>query len=48
MDSRGMSLITVEHVPRGWLCVAPIKLAIGYISQGELACQIIALDSRVD
>jgi len=43
-----MSLIMVEVVPRGWLWVAPIKPAMGYISPGELACQIIALNSPVD
>jgi len=48
MDSGGMSLITVEYVPRGWLWLAPTKPDMGYISPGELACQIITLDSRVD
>jgi len=43
-----MSLIMVEHVPRAWLWVAPTSAAIGYISPGELACQIVLLDSRVD
>jgi len=43
-----MSLITVEYIPRGWLWVVPIKPTIGYISPGELACQLIILDSRVD
>jgi len=43
-----MSLIMVEHVPRGWLWVAPTEPTIGYISPGELAHQFISLDSRVD
>jgi len=43
-----MSLIMVEYVVRGWLWVAVTYPTIGYISLGELACQIITLDSRVD
>jgi len=43
-----MSLITVEYVPRGWLWVAPTEPTISYISPGELACQIITLDSGAD
>jgi len=48
MDSRGMSLITLEYVPTGFLLVRPIKLTIDYITPGEFACQFITLDSRVD
>jgi len=48
LDSRGMSLIMVEYVPRGWLWVAPTWPTIGYISPAELACQFITLDGHVD
>jgi len=48
MDTWGMSLITVEYVPRGWLWVAPTYPTIGYLSLGELDCQIIIFNRRVD
>ena len=48
MGSRGMSLITVQYVLRGWLWGVSIKATIDYISPAELACQFITLDSRVD
>jgi len=48
MDSGGMSLITVQYVPTGWLWGAPIEPTIGFISSGKLACLIIVLSSQVD
>jgi len=42
-----MSLITEEHVNRGWLWVARIEPSIGFISSGELGCLIIVLGSHL-
>ena len=48
MNSRGMSLVMIEYVPRGWLWVTPIESTIGYIPLREVAFLNIVLGSQVD
>jgi len=43
-----MCLITVEHVPGGWLWAAPIEPTICYILLGELACLKMVLSRHID